>query len=151
MKIPRLLVTATSLALLLLASASILIGNAAPIPGAAALQDPCWSEFVSMGNGLSISFCEVNKRKTSPSDWTWKFRNDESTTVTFLKFDYIEHKGQTQERHHDIFPGSLKAGKVFGGWAAFLATSDARPEVIVAEMKRAPAPSMTTFCLRQVV
>jgi hypothetical protein len=108
-----------------------------------AKEDPCWSDFYTLGSGVSVSFCEVNKRNHSGSDWTWRFRNDESTTITLLEFTYTEQSFLVIEKKHDVFPGDLKPGRSFGGWAAFLATSDSRPMITIDKIKRAtPLPSL---------
>jgi hypothetical protein len=46
---------------------------------------------------------------------TWEFRNDGATTITYMDYYYTDSTGQ----HTDVFPGTLKPGQVFGGWAAF--------------------------------
>ena len=77
-----------------------------------------WSSFEDIGQGVSVSYCQVSKTM-----WTWKFRNDQQTTITYLAFTYSDKDGA----HRDIFPGSLAGGKAFGGWAAFTASS--RPTI----------------------
>lgn len=95
-----------------------------------------WSNYISLGQGVSVSFLVVNKRTNKPSDWTWRFRNDGSTTITELEFDYVEHKFIQTETKHDIFPGTLEPGKSFGGWAAFLAESEGRPTINITKIRR---------------
>lgn len=74
----------------------------------------CWSPWYGIGNDVSVSVCQV-----SSDTWTWKFRNDGSTTITYMTFGYTDKDGD----HPDILPGSLRPGAVIGGWAAFTASS----------------------------
>ena len=87
--------------------------------------DTQWSGFQSVGSGVSVSFAQVNR-----DTWTWKFRNDEDTTITYMDFKYTDSKGD----HKDTLPGSLGPHKVFGGWAAFTASS--RPTIEISKIKR---------------
>jgi hypothetical protein len=103
-----------------------------------------WTPFESLndGNDVSVSYLLVNKRTSKESDWTWKFRNDGSQKITGMEFDYIEDHGAfgaNSKTVHDVFPGSLEAGKVFGGWAAFLAESYTAPKIRITDIKRGGA------------
>jgi hypothetical protein len=90
------------------------------VPSARA--DSTWSTWQSFGNGVSVSFKQVDR-----AIWTWKFRNDdEFRTITSMSFNVSDDSGA----HGDSLPGILRPGNVFGGWAAF--TADATvPERIV--------------------
>ncbi len=78
--------------------------------------DPNWSPWQRFNGGapVSVSFTQVNR-----DTWTWKFRNDGARPIVLLKFQYTDRDGT----HADILPGDLQPGQVFGGWAAFTASS----------------------------
>lgn len=104
-----------------------------------ASDDPCWGEFTYLGQGISVRFCKVQDKwdDKGNSGWTWSFRNDEPTTITYLEFEYTEYHGMWDiEKQHDVFPGSLKGGKIFGGWASFLAVSNRRPDIRIIKIER---------------
>jgi hypothetical protein len=88
--------------------------------------DDSWSTWQSFEHArVSVSFNQVNKET-----WTWKFRNDGADTITFMEFEYTDKTGT----HHDVLPGSLKPGHVFGGWAAFTASSN--PSIHITKVTR---------------
>ena len=72
-----------------------------------------WQPWQSAGNGVSVSFKQVNK-----DTWTWRFRNDAASTITFLEFSYDDNGP-----HTDVLPATLASGESFGGWSAFTASS----------------------------
>lgn len=84
-----------------------------------------WSTYERIGYGLSVSYCRVDRET-----WTWKFRNDENTTVNYLRFKYIDSEGE----HADTLPVDLEPYQAVGGWTAFTASS--RPIIRVTQIKR---------------
>ena len=90
-----------------------------------AKADAVWTAWKDIGEKISVSFTQVNK-----STWTWKFRNDGETTVTYMDFNYTDTKGT----HPDVFPGTLAPHKAFGGWAAF--TAESKPEIKIKKITR---------------
>ncbi|MGA2248782.1 MAG: hypothetical protein ABSH48_27825 [Verrucomicrobiota bacterium] len=76
-----------------------------------AAADVSWGNWQSLGNSVSVRFTQV----TGTTTMTWEFRNDGATTITYMDYYYTDTTGQ----HTDVFPGTLKPGQVFGGWAAF--------------------------------
>lgn len=70
-----------------------------------------WSTWQSLGNSVSVRFSQVPGTTTM----TWEFRNDGTTTITYMDYYYTDTTGL----HTDVFPGTLKPGQAFGGWAAF--------------------------------
>ena len=90
------------------------------------LQAGTWSAWQPCGNEVSVSVTQVTH-----DTWTWKFRNDGSTTITHLDFTYTDSQGT----HNDVMPVNLKPGEVFGGWAAF--TSSSWPIIQLKTIKRA--------------
>ena len=78
-----------------------------------------WGYWRTLGNGVSVRFKIVQRNyERGYHLWTWEFKNDSySSKVTYLKFEYTEYK-MTYEKNTDYFPGTLKGGETFGGWAA---------------------------------
>ncbi len=84
-----------------------------------------WSGWEALGQGVAVSYCEVDKKT-----WTWRFRNDGTTTITNMTFSYRDKDGT----HPDLIPGSLKPREVFGGWASF--TSSSKPTITLKTVTR---------------
>jgi hypothetical protein len=42
----------------------------------------------------------------------------------------------TYEKNTDYFPGTLRAGETFGGWAAFTAISGIEPGIRIVDIER---------------
>jgi hypothetical protein len=84
-----------------------------------------WSAWSSMGDDVSLSYTQLTKET-----WTWRFRNDGSTAITFMTFTYTDANGE----HPDVLPGSLQPGEVYGGWGAYAASSPAI--IVIKEIKR---------------
>jgi hypothetical protein len=84
-----------------------------------------WREWWSIGDDVSVSYAQITKQT-----WTWRFRNDGSTDITYMTFTYIDANGE----HSDVLPGSLAPGKVYGGWGAYAASS--RPMIVIKEIRR---------------
>jgi hypothetical protein len=84
-----------------------------------------WSEWSSIGDDVSLSYMQLTRET-----WTWRFRNDGSTAITFMTFTYTDAEGE----HADVLPGSLAPGKVYGGWGAYAASSP--PIIVIKEMRR---------------
>jgi len=92
------------------------------------MQQSCWTPWYSLSGGydhVSVSVCRIDRET-----WTWKFRNDDSRTITDLEFEYTDASGT----HSDVLPGSLKPYGVFGGWAAF--TANSRPLIVIKKVTR---------------
>jgi hypothetical protein len=95
-----------------------------------------WGYWVYLGNGVSVRFKIVQRNYENGNPlWTWQFRNDLSSKITYLKFEYTEYKPYS-EKHTDYFPGSLRGGETFGGWSAFTATSTIQPSIRIVEIER---------------
>ena len=43
-----------------------------------------WSYFSYLGNSVSVSFNQVDA-----TTYTWKFRNDASSRITYMEFDLL--------------------------------------------------------------
>ena len=84
-----------------------------------------WSSWSSIGEDVSLSYMQLTKWT-----WTWKFRNDGPTSVTFMTFTYSDANGE----HPDVLPGSLQPGAVYGGWGAYAASSP--PIIVIREIRR---------------
>jgi hypothetical protein len=86
-----------------------------------------WSMWQSFSNnaGVSVSFSDVDSET-----YTWRFRNDGERTITFLSFEYTDKDGT----HSDVLPGDLAPHAIFGGWAAFTASS--RPTIRLLKVTR---------------
>jgi hypothetical protein len=84
-----------------------------------------WSTWDYLSNQVSVSYNQVQR-----DTWTWKFRNEGVTTIKYMSFKYWDKDGE----HRDVLPGSLRPGEVFGGWAAFTASS--RPTIVITEIER---------------
>jgi len=84
-----------------------------------------WSVWSSIGDDVSLSYTRLNKET-----WTWRFRNDGSTAITFMTFTYTDANGE----HSNVLPGSLQPGAVYGGWGAYAASSP--PNIVIKEIKR---------------
>ena len=84
-----------------------------------------WREWSSIGDDVSLSYSQLTKQT-----WTWRFRNDGSTAITFMTFTYTDVDGE----HPDVLHGSLAPGKVYGGWGAYAARS--RPIIVIKEIRR---------------
>jgi hypothetical protein len=84
-----------------------------------------WSAWSSIGDDVSLSYARLTKET-----WTWKFRNDGSTVITFMTFTYTDADGE----HPNALPGSLPPGAVYGGWGAYAASSP--PSIVIKEIKR---------------
>jgi hypothetical protein len=84
-----------------------------------------WREWSSIGDDVSLSYSQLTKQT-----WTWRFRNDGSTAITFMTFTYTDVDGE----HPDVLHGSLAPGKVYGGWGAYAASS--RPMIVIKEIQR---------------
>ena len=96
-----------------------------------------WKYWVYAGNGVSVRFKIVQRNYENGYPlWTWQFKNDLSSKITYLKFEYTEYKGYSSEKHTDFFPGSLGGGETFGGWSAFTATSTIQPSIRIVEIDR---------------
>jgi hypothetical protein len=101
-----------------------LTGNAAA--GTYLFSDGEWSDWEYLTDEVSVSFLQVQG-----DTWTWRFRNDSDvTTITYLSFKYTDSEGE----HGDVLPGSLSPRSVFGGWAAFTASSE--PTITLKEVDR---------------
>ena len=86
-----------------------------------------WSRWRSFDRAhVSVSFLQVNR-----NTFTWKFRNDGASTITYMKFEYEDNDGT----HVDFLPGSLRPNAAIGGWAAFTAVS--MPTIRLVEVTRA--------------
>jgi hypothetical protein len=85
-----------------------------------------WSSWQYLTDLVSVSYNQVEH-----DVWTWKFRNESnSTTITYMSFKYWDEDGE----HSDVLPVRLEPGEVFGGWAAFTASS--RPTIAITEIER---------------
>ena len=84
-----------------------------------------WSSWSSIGEDVSVSYTQLSR-----GTWTWKFRNDGSTSITFMTFTYADASGE----HPGVLPGSLQPGIVYGGWGAYSASSP--PIISIKEIKR---------------
>ena len=91
-----------------------------------ATADVSWSYWQPLGQQVSVSFSEV----PGSSTWTWKFRNDGATAITYMDFYYTDNTG----KHTDVLPGRLNPGQTFGGWAAFTASS--APIILIKTIQR---------------
>jgi hypothetical protein len=65
-----------------------------------------WSAWSSIGDDVSLSYTQLTKET-----WTWRFRNDGSTAITFMTFTYTDADGE----HPGVLPGSLEPGMVDPG------------------------------------
>lgn len=92
-----------------------------------------WSAFSYVGDGVSVSFAQVQN-----TTWTWKFRNDGSRKITYMKFTYSYVDANTGQytTDSDVLPGSLKPGETFGGWAAFTSNSRLSPTIRIVKIDR---------------
>jgi hypothetical protein len=96
-----------------------------------------WGYWVYVSNGVSVRFKIVQRNYENGNPlWTWQFKNDLGSKITYLKFEYTEYKGYSAEKHTDYFPGSLRGGETFGGWSAFTATSTIQPSIRIVEIER---------------
>ena len=100
---------------------------------AAAFGGDGWTAYTSIGEGVSVSFTAVTK-----TTYTWAFRNDGTTTITGMKFSYsyIDADSGQYKTDTDILVLSLKAGRSFGGWAAYTAVTRSAPTIKILEIKR---------------
>ena len=95
-----------------------------------------WGYWEYLGNGVSVRFKIVQRNYENGYPlWTWQFKNDLDSKVTYLEFMYTEYQYSSKE-HKDVFPGTLGGGKAFGGWAAFTAVSSRQPSIRIIEIKR---------------
>jgi len=96
-----------------------------------------WGYWRPLGNGVSVRFKIVQRNyERGYHLWTWEFKNDSySSKVTYLKFEYTEYK-MTYEKNTDYFPGTLRGGETFGGWAAFTAISAIEPGIRIVDIER---------------
>jgi hypothetical protein len=80
-----------------------------------------WSPWQDAGDDISVSFTKVIKDALNPQEylWTWRFRNDGSSAVSVLQFNYTDKDGN----HSDRSPSPLKPGEILGGWSAYTASS----------------------------
>jgi hypothetical protein len=92
-----------------------------------------WSYFVPVGNSVSTSFARVDA-----TTYTWRFRNDGYNKVKYMEFaySYIDAGDGQYKTDTDVLPGSLSPGEVFGGWAAFTATTRAQPSIRITRIER---------------
>lgn len=84
----------------------------AAMPRAAEAKPKGYGPWYYLGSGVSVAFKDVGPGQT------WMFRNDGPGKITSLEFEYTDREG----KHKDCFPGSLRQGSAFGGWAAFLSS-----------------------------
>jgi len=92
-----------------------------------------WTPYTSIGEGVSVSFKQVQK-----TTYTWSFRNDQSTIITSMTFSYsyFDAKGGEYKTDKDVIPLSIKPGKAFGGWAAFSAETRTQPTITILGITR---------------
>jgi hypothetical protein len=74
-------------------------------------QDADWGPWASLGNNVSVRISS----KLMNGGVTWEFRNGGNVDITYMDYYYNDNAG----KHEDWFPGTLRAGGIFGGWAAF--------------------------------
>ena len=108
----------------------VMLGMLIGINGAVA--DISWGNWQSLGNSVSVRFSQVPGTTTM----TWEFRNDGETTITYMDYYYTDTTGQ----HTDVFPGTLKTGHAFGGWAAF--TGNGRTSISIKTIQRGTSISL---------
>lgn len=106
-----------------LATALFVLPTAVAPPSSAEENWSTWRSFV--GENVSVSFSQVNRET-----WTWKFRNDGGTAITYMAFQYADKDGS----HNDVLPFTLQPGQAFGGWAAFTASSN--PTIRIVKITR---------------
>jgi len=92
-----------------------------------------WSPFYSVTNNVSASFAPVDA-----TTYTWKFRNDGLTTITYMEFtySYVDANTGLYKTGKDVLPGTLRSGEVFGGWSAFTAVSRSQPLITITKINR---------------
>jgi hypothetical protein len=95
-------------------------GNVSAVP-----MSSDWSAYEYLGNGVSVSYCQVNN-----TTWTWKFRNDGDTTITYMSFEYVDTRGS----HSDVIPSNISPGGSSGGWSVYTAYS--KPDIRIKSVSR---------------
>ena len=92
-----------------------------------------WTSFTYLGDGVSVSFARVTS-----DTYTWKFRNDLSSRITYMKFrySYVDANSGILQIERDVLPGTLRSGEVFGGWSAFTSNSRVPPTISILEIER---------------
>lgn len=89
-----------------------------------------WGPWSDLGSFVSVSYSQVNG-----NTWTWKFRNDGSSTITYMEFKYTDSLG-VHQGGLNVLPFDLKPGQAFGGWTAFASTGSSRPSVAITKIQR---------------
>lgn len=98
-----------------------------------------WGNWYNLGQGVSVRYSIVQKNWENSVNhyWTWQFRNEEASKISYLEFKVTENKADgTREEFKDWFPGNLEGYKAFGGWAAFSAVSRTEPAITILKIER---------------
>jgi hypothetical protein len=102
------------------------------ISGAIQAADRGHAPWRSIGHNVSVRVWAVRGVRNT---WSWDFRNDGSSTITYMTFNYVAyHPDGTTSTHGDIVPFDLRPGQAVGGWIAFAADSVSEPAIFIKQI-----------------